>query len=142
MRALSMRWRLTLWNTLALAIVLLGFTALVYGLMRHALYERIDRSLLTELQELEQKPNQDLAYWIHEAKEHQNISCVVYDTSGKVYLRTEELPEAGVPPAPVAAPAEHRFHNTTLPNTEHQPLLSTPRNSGGKQVTVIPLTGL
>src|SRR5260370_26922864 len=115
MRALSMRWRLTLWNTLALAIVLLGFTALVYGLMRHALYERIDRSLLTELQELEQKPNQDLAYWIHEAKEHQNISCVVYDAAGKVSVRTEELPEASVPPLPVTAAGTHHFLIATPP---------------------------
>ena len=108
MMALSIRWRLTLWNTLALAVVLLGFTALVYGLMRHALYERLDQSLFTEFQELEQRPNQDLSYWIKEAKEHQNISCVVYDSAGKVSVRTEELPEAGVPPVPVTAEPERR----------------------------------
>ena len=92
MPALSIRWRLTLWNTLALAVVLLGFTALVYGLMRHALYERVDRSLLTEFQELERRPNQDLSYRLKEAKEHQNISGVVYDSTGNVFLRTEEMP--------------------------------------------------
>ena len=58
---LSIRWRLTLWNTVALTVVLLGFSGLVYGLLTHALYERIDRSLLSQFQELEQKSNPDLA---------------------------------------------------------------------------------
>jgi heavy metal sensor kinase len=142
MKALSIRWRLTLWNTLALAVVLLGFTALVYGLMRHALYERIDRSLLTELQEFEQKPTQDLAYWIHEAKEHQNISCVVYDSTGNVYERTEELPEAGVPHAPATAADERRFYNSTLPIIEHQRLLAARVNAGGKEFTILLMAGL
>jgi heavy metal sensor kinase len=44
---LSIRWRLTLWNTLALAVVLLGFSGLIYLLLRHALYEQIDRTLQT-----------------------------------------------------------------------------------------------
>ena len=41
----SIRWRLTLWNTLALAVMLACFAALVYGLLRHALYEQTDRAL-------------------------------------------------------------------------------------------------
>src|SRR5262249_5753068 len=106
MKALNIRWRLTLWNTLALAVVLLGFTGLVYGLMRHALYDRLDRSLLAELQELEHRPNQDLAHWLKEAKEHQNLFGVVYDATGSLYLRTEELPEGAVPPVPVTAAGE------------------------------------
>src|SRR5712691_7112489 len=97
---LSIRWRLTLWNTSALAVVLLGFGGLVYGLMRHALYERVDRSLLTAWQELEQKPNQDLVYWIKEAKEHQNLSCIVYDAAGNVVARTEEMPATSISAAP------------------------------------------
>src|SRR5207248_6864777 len=51
---LSIRWRLTLWNTLALAVVLLGFSGLVYGLLARALYASMDRSLLAEFRELEQ----------------------------------------------------------------------------------------
>ena len=46
---LSIRWRLTLWNTLALAVVLLGFAALVYTLLAGALYEQIDHKLLAEM---------------------------------------------------------------------------------------------
>src|SRR5205807_1828203 len=42
---LSIRWRLTFWNTLALAFVLMGFAALVYGLSARALYQQTDQRL-------------------------------------------------------------------------------------------------
>ena len=42
---LSIRWRMTLWNTLALAVVMVCFAVLVYGMLRHALYEQTDRLL-------------------------------------------------------------------------------------------------
>ena len=32
---LSIRWRLTLWNSLGLAVMLLAFAALIYALLRH-----------------------------------------------------------------------------------------------------------
>ena len=67
---LSIRWRLTLWNLLTLAVVLLGFGTLVYELLEHALYQKVDRSLLAELEELDHKPDLNLPYWIKEAKEH------------------------------------------------------------------------
>src|SRR5205814_1317994 len=51
---LSIRWRLTLWHSLALAGLLLGFAVLVYGLMAHALYEQVDRALLAEASQLRQ----------------------------------------------------------------------------------------
>src|SRR5438105_11909462 len=89
---LSIRWRLTMWITLGLAVVLLGFSALVYAMLSHALYERVDHSLLSVFQELESKTNPDVPYWIKEAKEHHNLVCVVYDSQGNVYERTEELP--------------------------------------------------
>jgi heavy metal sensor kinase len=142
MRAVSIRWRLTLWYTLALAVVLLGFTGLVYGLMRHALYERLDRSLLAELQELEHRPNQDLAYWLKEAKEHQNIFGVVYDATGRVYQRTEELPEAAVPSMPATAVGERQFLDATLPIIAHQRFLAARLNAGGKEVTILLMADL
>src|SRR6266566_2256361 len=94
--ALSIRWRLTVWNVVTLALGFLGFGILVYVLLERALYQGIDRSLLTELQELEHKPNVDVAYWIKEAKEHENIFCVVSDANGHVYQHTEELPAEAV----------------------------------------------
>jgi hypothetical protein len=126
---------------MALAIVLLGFSALVYGLLTHALYERIDRALLSQLQELEEKSDLDLAYWIKEAKEHQDISCVVYDAEGNVYQRTEELPASGVPPLP-SAPGDRRFVDMTLPIIGHQRTVTGHLRLGGKELTVVLMDGM
>src|SRR5438094_8159584 len=107
---LSIRWRLTLWNTLALSVVLIGLSALVYGLLAEALYERVDRSLLAELSELENddrmanQRDERLRHWIYEFKEHENISCVVYDATGKVHERTVELAADSIPPVPPVSP--------------------------------------
>src|SRR5262249_12690631 len=40
--SLSIRWRLTLWNALALTVGLVAFSVLVYSLLAHALYEQVD----------------------------------------------------------------------------------------------------
>src|SRR5262249_49374276 len=139
---LSIRWRLTIWNTLALAIVLLGFCAIIYGLMRHALYQRIDRSLLTELQELEQKPNQDLYHWIQEAKEHQNISTVVYTSAGQINRRAEELPADSIPTMPRAERGERRFSDVTAPIVGRQRLLVSRPPLGENDFTILLMAGL
>src|SRR6266568_3760089 len=94
---LNIRWRLTLWNMLTMGVVLVGLGTLVYGLLARTLYQRIDRSLQTELQELQQdsrlagEPAARLRHWIYEFKEHENVSCVVFGPDGRVFLRTEEL---------------------------------------------------
>ena len=126
---LSIRWRLTLWNILALAVVLVGFGALVYALLTqvheridralrarvdHAL-QRVDESLHAELETLQQDRElasdlkKRLRYWIYEFQEHEKIFCVVYDSAGKVYQRTEQLAADSVPPAPPVKPGEIRY---------------------------------
>src|SRR5207245_635493 len=100
---LSIRWRLTLWNTLALAVVLLGFAALVYGLLARALYQQLDRKLLAGFQELGQDErvaadrDDHLRHWAHERKEHEDVFAVVYGPGGEVRARTEGLAAASVP---------------------------------------------
>ena len=80
---MSIRWRLTLWNTSALAVVLLGFSALVYGLMARGLYQQVDQALLAEHQQLKHDerlasdPEGRLRYWIDEFQEHEKFFCVV-----------------------------------------------------------------
>jgi hypothetical protein len=139
---LSIRWRLTLWNTLALAAVLVGFGALVYGLLRSALYEPIDRSLLTEWEELKQDRrlgtdrDERLRYRIHEFDEHQHGFCVVYDQQGKVHERTDRLAEVSVPPAPVGDD-QPRFFDITLPAIGRQRALCGSLKVGGREFTVL-----
>jgi heavy metal sensor kinase len=140
--ALSIRWRLTLWNVLALALGFLGFGALVYVLLEGALYQGIDRSLLAEFQELEHKPAVNLQYWIREAKEHESIFCVVYEADGTVHERTEELPAEALAAVPNASGNAQPFANLTLPILGRQRVLSNPVRRGDREFRVVLFTGL
>jgi heavy metal sensor kinase len=144
---LSIRWRLTLWNTLALAVVLLGFSGLVYALLRHALYEQIDRTLLAEQAQLQHddrlagKPAERLRYWIDEFMEHDKNYCAVYDRAGKVSVHTPELAADSVPPAPPQAD-EPRFGTQLLPIIGHQRILTARLHAGSTELTVVHLAPL
>jgi heavy metal sensor kinase len=146
--SLSIRWRLTLWNTLALAVVLLGFAGLVYALLRHALYERIDRGLLTEFRELvedEATPGDyegRLRHWIDELKEHENFCCVVYGPGGEVLARTRELAADSVPQAPAGASAAPRLYTTSSPALGRQRAVDGRLRLGGQEVTAVLLAPL
>jgi heavy metal sensor kinase len=145
---LSIRWRLTLWNTLGLAVMLLAFAALVYGLLRHALYEQIDRRLLGALGQLEQdqrtaaKPDERLRYWIYEWREHENLAAVAYDAKGKVWERTEQLAADSVPPAPAVAGSEHRLEDKAIPILGRQRVLEGGLRLGDRPSTVVLMTSL
>ncbi len=145
--SLGIRWRLAAWNTLALAVVLLGFTALVYGLLRHALYERVDRGLLSEFRELAEDENAgddegSLRHWIHELKEHENLFCVVYGPGGKVLARSRELAADSVPPAPAGASGTPRLSTATLPGLDRQRLADGRLHLAGREATVLLLAPL
>lgn len=55
MSGLPIRWRLTLWYSVILALILLGFSAGVYYLMSRDLLSRMDQSLREELQGVEKE---------------------------------------------------------------------------------------
>jgi heavy metal sensor kinase len=130
-----------------LALALVGMGALVYGLMRHTLYQRIDRSLQTELEELEHdsrlagEPQTRLRHWIYEFKEHENVSCVVYRTDGQVFLRTEELAAASVPPAPGRTPAPV-WADVSLPYIGRQRTLTSELHAGETSYPIVFLAPL
>jgi heavy metal sensor kinase len=144
----NIRWRLTLWNTLALAVVLLGFSALVYSLLARGLYQQVDHALVVEHQQLKQDerlavdPAGRLRYWIDEFQEHEKFFCVVYDGQGKVYARTPELAEASVPPPAPPGTGETQFDNATLPIIGHQRVLTGRLRLGGEEFTVVHLAPL
>jgi heavy metal sensor kinase len=145
---LSIRWRLTLWNSLALAFVLLGFAALVYGLLAHALYQHVDRKLLAGLQELERDErvakdrNERLRHWVYELKEHEDLFAVVYGASGEVEARTEELAAASVPAAPALAPGERRLRNLAVPIVGRQRVLEGRIRLGDGEAAVLVMAPL
>jgi heavy metal sensor kinase len=139
----TIRWRLTLWNSLGLAVMLLVFAGLVYGLLRHALYGQIDRRLLDAFGQLEQdtgiatEPDARLRHWIYEWREHENLSAVVYDAEGKVWERTEQLAVGSVPPAPPVAATGHRLQDKAIPILGRQRALSGSVVVGDRPSTVL-----
>jgi heavy metal sensor kinase len=144
---LSIRWRLTLWIALALAVTLSCFAALVYGMLRHALFNQVDRSLhagfglLRGDPRVETDPDDRLPYWIEEYKEHQNLFCVVYLPDGTRYARTEGLADESLPPPP-AELQTHRVYDASLPGIGRQRILAERVRFGGKEFLVLLLASL
>jgi heavy metal sensor kinase len=144
---LSIRWRLTLWNTLALAVVLACFAALVYALLRHALYQQTDRLLTAAVGQLRTDPRIDtdtderLHHWVEEFKDHQGLFCVIYRPDGSVRARTPELAEASVPAAP-AVEDERRVWDVQLPAVGRQRVLAGRMRLGGEELVVVLLAPL
>jgi heavy metal sensor kinase len=145
--SLGIRWRLAAWNTLALAVVLLAFTALVYGLLRHALYERIDRGLLAEFRELAEDETAgddegSLRHWVRELKEHENYLCVAYGPGGAVLVRSRELPAGSLPPAPANASGTPRLATATVPGLGRCRVVDGRLRLAGQAATVLLLAPL
>jgi heavy metal sensor kinase len=140
--ALSIRWRLTLWNTLALALVLLAFATMVYLLLSRALYDQLDRRLLGGFRLLEQDRRQDadtsrLGYWTDELNEHMGIFAVVYGPGGKVRARTEQLAADSIPPPPAVPTGEPQLRSGAVPILGRQRILEGRLPAGGEDFTVV-----
>ncbi|HEY8503658.1 MAG TPA: heavy metal sensor histidine kinase [Gemmataceae bacterium] len=106
---LTIRRKLTLWNTLAFACVLFAFAALIYLLLARVLLQQTDRlldagfQLLAADPRLHAAPQERLDYWIDEFKEHQNLYCAVFRPDGSLYAHHPELEPALLAAREVAA---------------------------------------
>jgi heavy metal sensor kinase len=146
--ALTIRWRLTLWNALAVAAVVVVFGALVYGRVRAVLYDRLDQALRSGWQELERdtrlasERDQRLRYLIGELEEHNNTYCIVYDAAGRAFARTEKLAAESVPLAPPVAPGGPRSSDMDLPILGRQRALCGTLSLGAQECTVLLLSPL
>jgi heavy metal sensor kinase len=144
---LSIRWRLTVWNTLALGAVLAVFAALVYLLFRQALYEQTDRLLRAGFGQLQNDPrietatNERINDWIEEFRDHQHFFCVVYRPDGSVQARTPELAPESVPPLPVSA-GERGEYDADLPGIGRQRIMVEHLRLGGRDFIVLLLAPL
>ncbi len=143
MRSLSIRWRLTLWNTIAVAILLLLCGLLVYGMLRQAMYKQVDQLLTSQFGELSNDrrmatdPELRIPHWIDEFKEHVNVYAAVYGSQGKLFARTTELAEESVPSNPDTASAELHFGTQKLPIIGQQRTLTTQLPVGIENYTVV-----
>src|SRR5262245_46901574 len=128
--SLSIRWRLTLWNGLALAVVLAGFALLVYWLVAHSLYGQKDRTLRARLERLQTddrlatERGERLAYWIEEFKDHDGLSAVTYAADGSIVAKTRELAATAVPSLSTVPPGEARIDDQTVPIIGRQRVLA------------------
>jgi two-component system, OmpR family, heavy metal sensor histidine kinase CusS len=144
---LNIRRRLTLWNTLALAVVLTCFAALVYGLFGHALYEQTDRGLQAALGRLqaddriEAATEQRLRYWIEEFKDRQNLFCVVYRADGALYARTAGMAEETVPRMPGGG-QDYWEYDERSPAVGRQRVMAQRMRLGGRDFVVMLLAPL
>lgn len=92
---LSIRWRLTCWNTLAFATMLAGCGGLIYGMMRHALFAQVDRRIDVGYHLLQSDPKlangnrSRLEYWVEEFDEHQGLIAAIADTDGNPVVAHE-----------------------------------------------------
>jgi heavy metal sensor kinase len=144
---LSIRWRLTLWNTLALAVVLACFAALVYGLLRHALFEQTDRlpavasGLLRGDPRVETDTDERLRFWAEEFRDHQNLLCVIYRADRTLLTRTPGLAEGSVPPPPVFT-GDRLVYDEQLPALGRHRILAERVRLGGREFVVLLLAPL
>jgi heavy metal sensor kinase len=143
---LNIRWKLTLWNTLALGVVLACFAVLVFALLRHALFEQTDRMLQASLTLLRQDPRvaadpeARLHYWIEEFREHQNLFCAAYLPDGTLLARTVELAEESVPP--LRDTTGQQVYDEPLPAIGRQRVLAERMRLGDREVVVLLLAPL
>lgn len=84
----SIRLRLTLWNAAGVALVLIGFAALVYWFAVDSMYHRANRTAATAFRLLETDPRMATdfearsAYWVHEFDEHMGVLAAIHREDG------------------------------------------------------------
>src|SRR5262249_42682969 len=145
---LSIRWRMTLWITLSLAVVLVGFAGLVYGLSARALYEQTDQRLLAGLERLERgerllsDATGRLRHWAYEVYEHENLFLIVYDAAGKGQEGTQELPQDAVLAAPATRAGDRQFDSASVPVLGRQRLLTSGLSVADRTFGIVLMTSL
>jgi two-component system, OmpR family, heavy metal sensor histidine kinase CusS len=141
---LSIRWRLALWNTLALGVVLTCFAVLVDAMLRHALQVQVDRLLQNALAQLRNdhsvRTDTDkwLRDWIEEFKEHHNFLCVIYQPDGALYAQTPGLAEQMAMPAGLREGAdEGRWSDEQPPASGRRRILAERIRIGEREFVVV-----
>jgi heavy metal sensor kinase len=149
MMQLSIRWRITLWNTTAFAVVLVAFGGLVYGLLRETHYEQMDGALEARLRELEHdldgaaSPALVLDRWAHRFDKHGDVLGAVLDAQGRVVAQAEPLAEIGAAAVPNEnAAAGLEIDTINLPGVGRVRRLRAPLTVAGAPHTILLLAEL
>lgn len=121
MRHLGIRWRLTLWYGVVLAVVLTAFGGAVYWTMRHQLLGRIDQGLREELADVRSEIERandpaGLSSWLERRfARHEGFDFQITRSDGTRFFASDRLAGKSFPaPAAVSVPAEPAYESVTL----------------------------
>lgn len=104
MRPLGVRWKLTLWYGVVLAVVLTAFSAAVYWTMRHQLTERIDHGLREELGDVRSEVGRatdpdGLSKWLERRfARHEGFDFQITRPDGRRVFASDRLADKSLPP--------------------------------------------
>jgi two-component system heavy metal sensor histidine kinase CusS len=102
----SIRWRLTVWNAVGVAVVLVGFAALVYGLAGRAFRQQADRTAADGFRLVETdprmatRPAERAKYWVREFDEHMGVLAAIYGPDGSPLAAHPGVTSRGFSEAP------------------------------------------
>jgi len=143
----TIRRRLTLLNTLALAVLLAAFAALIYLLQARAIIERVDEKMEESWRQLQRDPRliEEPAArerWLKESWERDEVAIGVFAPDGRLLAQTAELPAGAMPEYAVnipqeAPPPQLQFSTQVLPIVgERRQLLAVLPHNGAKSVVI------
>jgi two-component system, OmpR family, heavy metal sensor histidine kinase CusS len=146
MKQFSIRWRMTLWNTAAFAVVLTVFGLLVYKLLSRIHYDQVDRTLKTRFQELVEderlnaNPEERFKAWTRKLNKRMDTSGTVLDAAGNVIAQSGLSDTTAVTypnPNPTALHDTIHFDVVTLTGTGRARRLTGRVTAGGDTYTVM-----
>ena len=121
MKRLSIRWKLTLWYSGVLAVVLTAFGAAIYITMRHNLLQRIDSGLDEELSDVlyevnRAKEQQGLHGWlVRRFARHEGFDFQITEDDGRRFFVNHRLAEKSLPlPVTGGNSSEPRYRTIQL----------------------------
>lgn len=137
MKRLSIRLQITLWNTIAFAVVLLVFGLAVYGLLRKTHYDQVDRSLQAHLRDITDRgPGDARGQAQHYFDNLRGYSAYITDSSGHVLEHTADLLPADMITVGAADGGQH-FDTATLPTRGHVRRLTAPLADTGRTIVLL-----
>jgi heavy metal sensor kinase len=149
MRGLPIRWQFTLWFGATLALLLFGFSLLLFGVMRHQLLAAVDTGLQEELREitaeigLAKKPSDLLEQAKRRFLEHGDYHFQLLDPAGKGFFQSRVFD--GQPALPMPAPGalgSLRFETRELPKLEACRIVTSVVDGPGGRYTIHAATSL
>src|SRR5215208_4532313 len=107
MARLGIRWKLTLWYGLVLAVLLTGFSAAVYWTLRHQLMGRIDQGLTEELSDVRHEVESatdapGLLVWLDRRfAHHEGFDFQITRADGTRFFTNARLADKSLPLSPI-----------------------------------------